>query len=85
MEICQNQFSPSTWEGDELAALKGQLSQLISPFVENRPFQVYMTVNGESINIVQEFADQSMFLWQTILSHLTERYWKFQVRSKLLN
>ena len=55
--ILTNLHRPSTWEGDELAALKGQLSQLISPFVENRPFQVYMTVNGESINIVQEFAD----------------------------
>ena len=55
--ILTNLHRPSTWEGDELAALKGQLSQLISPFVENRPFQVYMTVNGESINIIQEFAD----------------------------
>ena len=55
--ILTNLHRPSTWEGDELAALKGQLSQLISPFVENRPFHVYMTVNGESINIVQEFAD----------------------------
>ncbi len=55
--ILTNLHRLSTWEGDELAALKGQLSQLISPFVENRPFYVYMTVNGESINIIQEFAD----------------------------
>lgn len=52
-----NLHRPATWEGDELATLKGQLSQLISPFIENRPFLVYMTVNGESINIVQEFTD----------------------------
>lgn len=55
--ILTNLHRPSTWEGDELAALKGQLAQLISPFMENRPFHVYMTVNGESINIVQEFSD----------------------------
>lgn len=52
-----NLLRPATWEGDELATLKGQLPQLISPFIENRPFLVYMTVNGESINIVQEFTD----------------------------
>ena len=55
--ILTNLHRPATWEGDELATLKGQLSQLISPFIENRPFLVYMTVNGESINIVQEFTD----------------------------
>lgn len=52
--ILTNLHRPATWEGDELASLKGQLSQLISPFIENRPFLVYMTVNGESINIVQK-------------------------------
>ena len=55
--ILTNLHRPATWEGDELASLKGQLSQLISPFIENRPFLVYMTVNGESINIVQEFTE----------------------------
>lgn len=55
--VLTNLHRPSTWEGDELAALKGSLSQLISPFVENRPFHVYMTVNGESIDIIQEFSD----------------------------
>lgn len=55
--VLTNLHRPSTWEGDELAALKGSLSQLISPFIENRPFHVYMTVNGESIDIIQEFSD----------------------------
>lgn len=55
--ILTNLHRLSTWEGEELASLKGQLAQLISPFEKNRPFYVYMTVNGEPINIIQEFTD----------------------------
>lgn len=55
--VLTNLRNPATWEGSELADLKGQLTQLISPFLENRPFNVYMTINGEPINIVQEFSD----------------------------
>ena len=49
--------SPLAWKGDELAQLKGELAQLISPFVKERHFRVYLTVNGEIINIMQEFHD----------------------------
>lgn len=49
--------SPLAWKGDELAQLKGELAQLISPFVKERHFRVYLTVNGEAINIMQEFHD----------------------------
>ena len=55
--ILTNLHNPNAWEGDSLAALKGDLTQLISPFAENRPFYVYLTVNGELINIIQEFSD----------------------------
>lgn len=49
--------SPMAWKGDELAQLKGELAQLISPFIKKRHFNVYLTVNGEVINIMQEFHD----------------------------
>ena len=42
------------WEGDNLERFKALLCQLISPYQENRPFQVYLQINGESINLDQE-------------------------------
>ena len=42
------------WEGDNLERFKALLCQLISPYQENRPFQIYLQINGESINLDQE-------------------------------
>ena len=30
---------------------KGQVSQIISPYKENRPFDVYLKINGININL----------------------------------
>jgi len=42
------------WEGASLERFKALLCQLISPYQENRPFKVFLTINGESINLDQE-------------------------------
>lgn len=42
------------WEGANLERFKALLCQLISPYKENRPFKVFLTINGESINLDQE-------------------------------
>lgn len=42
---------PDIWLGDSQRRLIGQLSQLIFPFAEVRPFNVYLTVNGSRIDL----------------------------------
>jgi signal transduction histidine kinase len=39
------------WEGNNLEKFKGQVSQIISPYKENRPFEVYITINGISVDL----------------------------------
>ncbi|WP_081210543.1 sensor histidine kinase [Salegentibacter sediminis] len=39
------------WSGKNLERFKGQVSQIISPYKENRPFEVYIRVNGISIDL----------------------------------
>ena len=44
-----------SWSGSNLERFKGQLSQLISPYEENKPFKVYLEVNGDRIDIERDF------------------------------
>ena len=39
------------WQGKNLEKFKGQILQVISPYKENRPFSVYLTVNGQKIEL----------------------------------
>ena len=39
------------WEGKNLEKFKGQVSQIISPYKENRPFEVYIKINGIAIDL----------------------------------
>lgn len=39
------------WQGKNLEKFKGQILQVISPYKENRPFEVYLKVNGQSIEL----------------------------------
>lgn len=52
--ILLNLSDKKAWEGTNLERFKALLCQLISPYQENRPFQVYLQINGESINLDQE-------------------------------
>lgn len=52
--VLLNLSDKKAWEGANLERFKALLCQLISPYQENRPFQVYLQINGESINLDQE-------------------------------
>jgi len=49
--ILANLNNPEVWEGQNLEKFKGQVSQIISPYKENRPFNVYIKINGISIDL----------------------------------
>ncbi|MCO6161228.1 sensor histidine kinase [Flavobacterium sp. NRK F7] len=49
--ILSNIKYSEAWNGPNLEKFKGQVSQLISPYKENRPFEVYISVNGISIDL----------------------------------
>ncbi len=42
------------WQGAGLERLKGALCQIIAPYKELRPFNVYLSINGDVIDIAQE-------------------------------
>ncbi|NVO18681.1 MAG: ATP-binding protein [Bacteroidetes bacterium] len=39
------------WQGKNLERFKGQILQVISPYKENRPFEVYLKVNSQPIEL----------------------------------
>lgn len=39
------------WQGKNLEKFKGQILQVISPYKENRPFEVYLKINGQLIEL----------------------------------
>lgn len=43
---------PQVWQGQNLETFKGKLSQIISPYEENKPFEVYISVNGQNIDLI---------------------------------
>lgn len=49
--VVRNLKEVSAWEGASADRFKGQLSQLIFPFKEKRTFHVYLTINGEKIDL----------------------------------
>lgn len=49
--ILSNLNYGEVWLGKNLERFKGQVSQIISPYKENRPFEVFIRVNGLSIDL----------------------------------
>lgn len=49
--ILSNLNHPEVWEGKNLEKFKGEVSQIISPYKENRPFEVYLNINGVVIDL----------------------------------
>lgn len=49
--ILANLNHSEVWDGKNLENFKGQVSQIISPYKENRPFDVYLKINGININL----------------------------------
>lgn len=52
--VLSNLMDGNVWKGDSLEKFKGSISQMISPYAETRPFEVYLTVNGQSFDLVKE-------------------------------
>ncbi|HNQ67825.1 MAG TPA: sensor histidine kinase [Bacteroidales bacterium] len=48
--VLANLNHSEVWEGDNLEKFKGLVSQIISPYKENRPFEVYLKFNGINID-----------------------------------
>ncbi len=42
------------WKGDRFERFKGLISQTISPYNRNRPFNVYIRVNGQDCDLIKE-------------------------------
>lgn len=53
--VLSNLHSPDVWTGDRLISFKEQIVQVISPFSEVRRFFVFLSVNGETIDVMQKF------------------------------
>ena len=44
-----------SWSGDNLERFKAQISQLVSPYQENKPFKVYLEIDGERVDIEGDY------------------------------
>lgn len=49
--ILSNLNHSEVWEGQNLEKFKGLVSQIISPYKENRPFEVYLKINGINMDL----------------------------------
>ncbi|MFC4212435.1 ATP-binding protein [Pedobacter lithocola] len=49
--ILANLNHAEVWEGQNLEKFKGQVSQIISPYKENRPFEVFIKINGIAVDL----------------------------------
>lgn len=49
--VLTNLNHSEVWAGKNLEKFKGQVSQIISPYKNNRPFDVYISINGTSIDL----------------------------------
>lgn len=49
--ILANLNHSEVWEGKNLEKFKGLISEIISPYSENKPFEVFLTVNNQKIEL----------------------------------
>lgn len=55
--ILTNLHNSNSWKGEKLEKFKAHLSQMISPYSESRPFNVYVNVDGEDYDIVKQYKE----------------------------
>ncbi|AXG72434.1 wide host range VirA protein [Kordia sp. SMS9] len=78
--ILTNLNHAEVWEGKNLERFKGAVSQIISPYKENRPFDVYLTVNNEIIDLEKINQDLRSFAISKFEFSFNER--KIQIKGK---
>jgi len=52
--VLTNLLSTDVWKGDRLDTFKNKIVQVLTPFSEVRKFYVYVTVNGEHIDVMKK-------------------------------
>ena len=52
--VLTNLLSTEVWKGERLETFKNKIIQVLTPFSEVRKFYVYVTVNGESIDVMKK-------------------------------
>ena len=52
--VLTNLLSTGVWKGDRLDTFKNKIVQVLTPFSEVRKFYVYVTVNGEHIDVMKK-------------------------------
>ena len=52
--ILTNLHNIAAWQGGNVEKFKGQISQMISPYSKNRPFDVFLKINGQNIDLIKE-------------------------------
>ena len=52
--VLTNLLSSEVWKGDRLDTFKNKIVQVLTPFSEVRKFYVYVTVNGENIDVMKK-------------------------------
>lgn len=52
--VLTNLLSTEVWKGDRLDTFKNKIVQILTPFSEVRKFYVYVTVNGENIDVMKK-------------------------------
>ena len=52
--VLTNLLSTEVWKGDRLDTFKNKIVQVLTPFSEVRKFYVYVTVNGENIDVMKK-------------------------------
>lgn len=51
--VLTNLLSTDVWKGDRLDTFKNKIVQIITPFSEVRKFAVYVTVNGQKVDVMR--------------------------------
>lgn len=52
--VLTNLHSIDVWKGDRLETFKNKIVQILTPFSEVRKFYVYITIDGESIDVMKK-------------------------------
>ena len=52
--VLANLHSVDVWKGDRLETFKNKIVQILTPFSEVRKFYVYITIDGESVDVMKK-------------------------------
>lgn len=71
------------WRGKNLELFKSSICKLISPYKELRPFSVYLSINGEDINVTQEVGKLNQLSISEIVFQYKDGLMKFDLNIRM--